>query len=191
MKALITLLICLAFSGCYNAPQQITQVKHEPIFVDSTASDMDNPAAISNLFINEEPIVNSVATIDSIANDYLEPVPKAKDVAHRQQVSNELTSTFTMNDLYPNENDRDNLHAERFQVNGIILDSQASFNHGIMKIKTNDNEELIVQFYPSECSSAVANDLLLAMKSGNKIQAVCARAGASTLDLISATVLVQ
>jgi hypothetical protein len=96
------------------------------------------------------------------------------------------TYDFTIRDLYPIESERASLDGHRFKVDGVILDE--NFNEGAMKVKTVDGEERDIQFSPSSTSSAVASNLRIAVKPGNQIRSICARAGASTVDLVSATI---
>ncbi|RZK68545.1 MAG: hypothetical protein EOO92_23110 [Pedobacter sp.] len=94
---------------------------------------------------------------------------------------------FTFEELYPLEEDRKLISKSRTKVIGTIED--VNFLGGIMQIASDKGETLTVQFYPLEVSTAVHTKLRLALKPGNRIKSVCAVAGASTLDLVSAMVM--
>ena len=96
-----------------------------------------------------------------------------------------ITYNFTIADLYPSEAERISLDPNHFNINGVIID--ANFDAGAIRVKT-DDEELDVQFNSFNMSSAKANDLRLAIKRGSSIKSICTRAGARTLDLVSATI---
>ena len=94
--------------------------------------------------------------------------------------------SFEIDDLYPTEEKQKDFDQHHFKVDGTI--GQVNFENGAMQVITNDGEMITVQFYPLDASSYVAQRLMIALKQGNKIKSVCARAGASTLDLLSAKI---
>ena len=95
---------------------------------------------------------------------------------------------FTEAMLYPTDDDRKDLDSNHYAINGVI--ANVNFDSGVMQIQTAD-ELLDIQYYPLNASSEVASKLRIALASGNHIKSVCARAGASTLDLVSCKVTVD
>jgi hypothetical protein len=128
--------------------------------------------------------------MDSVKTETITPSQALVDTTSRatsyQPISSNKVYGFSSSMLYPLEADRNRFDSNQFIVDGII--TEVNFGGGAMRIKTDGGEDIDVQFYPLDASSAVQNDLRLAIKVGNKINSVCARAGASTMDLISAEI---
>ncbi|GAB3915380.1 hypothetical protein [Mucilaginibacter boryungensis] len=101
-------------------------------------------------------------------------------------VTSRPTYSFSFSDLYATPDNQRDIDVNRYIVNGTI--GAVNYNNGVMQIITSDGEAVIVQFYPLEASSYTAERLMIALKEGNKIESVCARAGASTMDLVSAEI---
>lgn len=96
-----------------------------------------------------------------------------------------ITYSFSIDDLYPTEEKQNDFDQHPFDINGVIAD--VNFETGTMLVATS-NDQYTVHFYPLDASSYVAQRLMLALKRGNKISSVCARAGASSVDLLSAEI---
>lgn len=132
-------------------------------------------------------------SMDSVRTDSVKTEPMQQDTATyarpAKTVSLNYTYHFAIDDLYPTEEDLSNLDQHRFKINGTIGD--VNFNSGVFILNSTDGEQLTIQFYPTNASSAIGEQLLIAIKPGNKIKSVCARAGASTLDLVSAEISEQ
>jgi len=95
---------------------------------------------------------------------------------------------FSETMLYPTEEDRKDLDSNRFVVNGVIED--ANFLNGVIQVQTN-SELLNIQFNPFDLSSDVDYKLRLALANGNHIRSICAKDGASALNLVSCKVTVE
>ena len=117
----------------------------------------------------------------SIANPIIPPATETIPAPSTAEVYR-----FAMDDLYPTEEKQKYFDQHHFNITGTI--GQVNFENGVMQVITNDGEMITVQFYPLDTSSYVAQRLMIALKQGNKIKSVCARAGASTLDLLSAEI---
>lgn len=96
---------------------------------------------------------------------------------------------FSEHMLYPLEEDRTSLSNDKFIIDGVIVDT--NFNNGFLKVRLDSGEEIDIQFYPLDAPSAVQSELRLAIKVGNKIKSICARAGARTLDLVTAEITAE
>ncbi|MGN6177833.1 MAG: hypothetical protein ACTHNW_01555 [Mucilaginibacter sp.] len=110
-----------------------------------------------------------------------QPVP----VINQQTQTAQRVYSFPIDRLYPIPKDRADLDTARFEEDGTI--AAVNFDNGLMQIQT-ASELLDVQFYPLDASSDTQGDLRIALQVGNHIRSVCARAGASTLDLVAAKI---
>lgn len=129
--------------------------------------------------------IDSIVKVQStIANQTTPVTTPAKTIASTPPSN--PTYDFTIEDLYPLEEDRQRVNPTRTTVNGIIGD--VNFLGGVMQVASDEGETFTVQFYPMNGSSYTFNQLHLALKAGNRIKSVCAIAGANNLDLVSATI---
>lgn len=136
--------------------------------------------------------VNDRIGVDTVKTDSVmtEPMP-VDTVTHRRATTNSSgvkVYNFPTSVLYPGDNGAD-LDSTHFVVNGVITD--ANFDNGAFRVKATDGEPVDIQIYPRDASSETANNLRLALKPGNRIKSICARAGAATVDLYSAKIYVS
>jgi len=119
--------------------------------------------------------LDSMSKMDTTLKITIEPV---KNIQPK-------TYAFQITDLYPNPENQ-NLSEDRVTIIGYI--DEVNITNGIMVIKENTGESTIVQFYPSEASSFTNRQMRLAFKEGNKFEGTVAKAGAVTVDLVSADI---
>lgn len=134
-----------------------------------------------NKFIKrDEPmVVADSAKVDATAIDTVTVPATTTTIAK--------TYSFSIDDLYPSLEKQQVFDQHHFSINGTI--GAVNYENGIMEINTDEGETLTIQFYPMDASSYNQQQLMLALKQGNKINSICARAGASTLDLLSADIV--
>ncbi|MDB5288427.1 MAG: hypothetical protein JWR05_3376 [Mucilaginibacter sp.] len=133
---------------------------------------------------NSPSFLSDSAKMNSVKFDSMSP----PIVPRRQEITPATTKVygFSTQMLYPLADDRNSFNKNQFIVDGTI--TAADVDNGVMKVKETDGEEIIVQFYPDNCSSAVRNDLKLAIKPGNSIKSICAQADARTMVLVTAEI---
>lgn len=137
----------------------------------------------THMILNQAHLLDS--TVTTTVDTTIHPNPPINHPPYKPTRINKHIYSFSEAMLNPTEEDRKDLDSARFVVNGIIED--ANFLNGVIQIQTKD-ELLNVQFNPFGLSSDVNYKLRLALAAGNHIKSICARAGANTLDLVSAEI---
>jgi hypothetical protein len=170
-----------------------TRSKYLIIFSDDNIGNEASTAVLKDMQRANAAANNSTGGKDSVKTDSVRTIPQPTDTVfhhHASASSNRVSKVynFPSNVLYPDDNGI-NLNETHFAEEGVI--TGVNFESNVFRITDTSGESLDIQFYPNDASAATYNDLRLALKAGNKIKSICARAGAATLDLYSAKIYVS
>lgn len=167
--------------------QRSAQYKHKYIIIFSD-DNIGNKAADSVMHRNSVGDSSYSPQTDSVSTTPIRRDTTTHPLVKEAFVGSVKAYNFSTHLLYPSD-DGEKLDSIHVSVNGVI--TAVNYDNNVFRVKTTDGEPLDIQFYPGDASSATSSDLRLALKPGNRIKSICARAGAATLDLCSAKIYVS